>query len=163
MTEARHSFDSVPRKESCGICGALEGEHMDHEKALRVQLAAAEADLRAANARAEKAEAERDRLETAARAYIEGHELALTREEAVAEALAAARREIATAYPALKMVDDAFWGDFCPCCGVILSLESQDEECGPQHTAVQLVHEWVEQNEARTAIAAPGDGEEKKR
>lgn len=51
-----------------------------------------------------------------------------------------------TAWRAMKMVDDAYWGDFCGCCGVILSLESQDDECGPQHTAVQLVHSWIEQN-----------------
>jgi hypothetical protein len=73
-------------------------------------------------------------------------------------ALAAARRECEAMYRALKMVDDAYWGEFCGCCGVILSLESQDEECGPQHTAVQLAHECVEAREALAAPAAGGEG-----
>lgn len=54
--------------------------------------------------------------------------------------------EAREAYRALKMVDDAFWGEFCGCCGVTLSQESRDEECGPQHTGVLLAHEWVERN-----------------
>lgn len=54
--------------------------------------------------------------------------------------------DMRAAWRALKMVDDAYWGEFCGCCGVILSLESRDEECGPQHTAVQLAHEWLEKN-----------------
>lgn len=58
------------------------------------------------------------------------------------------RWELREAYRAAKMVDDASWGEFCGCCGALLSLESRDEECGPMHTAAQLTHEWVERNKA---------------
>lgn len=46
------------------------------------------------------------------------------------------------------MVDEACWGEFCGCCAGLLSLDSQDEECGPMHTAAQLTHAWVERNKA---------------
>lgn len=70
---------------------------------------------------------------------------------------AAPAPDLRAAWTAMKMVDDAYWGDFCCCCGVILSLESQDEECGPQHTAVHLVHEWLEKHPEQPPGAA-GEG-----
>ncbi len=72
--------------------------------------------------------------------------------------LAAAVLEEARA--AMQMADDANWGEFCGYCGVLLSLDSQDnDECGQAHTATQLIHAWLERNPIAAIRARPAPKE----
>lgn len=110
----------------------LVGVYREHEQALN--------DL---DTRAEAAEAQLEQLvkDTPPAAQVE-------RWKKLEEAEKPRTWELREAYRAAKMVDDACWGEFCGCCAALLSLDSQDEECGPMHTAAQLTHAWVERNAA---------------
>src|SRR5690349_8493429 len=69
------------------------------------------------------------------------------------------------AQAAMRMADDATGGEFCGCWWALLSLEAQDEECGPAHTATQLIHAWLEKHpdaalSTPAAAPAPAPGDE---